>query len=141
MRLFLLFVVVVLAGVLSIAAGIGVVALTSTYLLSYDDAAGRGLGEVYRLASVLTYGVIVMIVFGRTARSERGFRIAMLSLAITPGVLVLFGALSDLTGRADLYALKRQFFSAALVLLPLWTVVLVQWLLLRWSVNQRKVTG
>ena len=138
MRLFLL---TVLAGVVSIAAGIGVVILTSQYLPSYDDAAGRGLGEVYRLASVLVYGIIVMIVLGGTARSERMFRIAMLALLIAPACLVLFGALSDLTRRADLYALKRQFFSAVQVLLPLCAVVLVQWFILRWGVNRRKVAG
>jgi len=138
MRLFLL---TVLAGVISIAAGIGVVILTSQYLPSYDDAAGRGLGEVYRLASAVTYGVVVMVVLGGTARSERAFRIAMLALLIAPACLVLFGVLSDLTRRADLYALKRQFSSAVQVLLPLWTVVLVQWFILRWGVNRRKVAG
>ena len=138
MRLFLL---TVLAGVVSIAAGVGVVILTSQYLPSYDDAAGRGLGEVYRLASALVYGVIVMVVLGGTARNERMFRVAMLALLIAPACLVLFGALSDLTRRADLYALKRQFFSAIQVLLPLWTVVLVQWFILRWGVNRRKVAG
>jgi hypothetical protein len=138
MRLFLL---IVIAGVVSFAAGIGVVILTSQYLPSYDDAAGRGLGELYRLASVVFYAVVAMIVFGSTARGERGFRIAIRTLVIVPAGLVLFGVMSDLTGRADLYALKRQFFSAIQVLLPLWTVVLIQWFILRWGVNQRKVAG
>ena len=137
MRLFLL---TVLAGVVSIAAGIGVVILTSHVLPPYD-AAGRGLGGVNRLAPVATYGFIVMVVLGCTARGERAFRIAMLALLIAPACVMLFGVLLGVIRRPDLYALQQLLFWAIQALLPLWAVVVAQWFILRWGVNSRKVAG
>jgi hypothetical protein len=133
MRLFLM---IVLAGLVSIAIGVGAVVVTSQ-LPTNDDAAGRGLGEVFRVLFVPAYAVVAMIAFGISApgqRREHALKVTMIVLCLLPFAVVLFGCMQDVTGR--LYRLRGEFFSGAQIVIPLWLVVLAQWLVLRWHLRR-----
>ena len=129
---------IVLAGLLSIAAGIGAIAAIAQWLPSYDDAAGRGLGQVFMLAFVGLYAVVAMIALGLSARhGEYRLRVAALILAGLPAAVVLFAAMQALTARSDLYEFKKQFFTVVTVLAPLEVLVAAQWFVLRAYLRRR----
>jgi hypothetical protein len=129
MRLLLM---IILAGNVSVVFGVGLMFVMSTWLPSYDDAAGRGLGEAFMLLFIGVYALVGMIALGLAARrGERLLRWIAILLAVLPAGIVLFAALQALSGRADLYELKKQFFSILGVLGPLESTVAAQWLILR----------
>ena len=130
MRLFL---VILLAGAVSIGAGIGAEVLTS-YLPNNDDPAGRGLGEVFRIGFVLAYAVVAMVALGISARAlnrEHVLKITMLVLCALPLMVSFLGCANDLSHRAGFYEIRGQIVSVIQIVLPLWIMVAVQWLILR----------
>ena len=135
MRLFL---TILLAGIVSIALGAGAIAAIATFLPSYDDAAGRGLGQAFMLLFVGVYAATGMLALGLAARRGEGrLTVVALVLAGLPAAIVLFAALQALSVRADFYELKKQFFSVVTVLLPLEALVFAQWLILRSYLRKR----
>ena len=123
---------IIVAGIVSIVLGLGAIVAIAEWVPSYDDPAGRSLGQVFMLLFVPIYAVIGMLTLGLSARhSEQRVGIATLVLAGLPCGIVLFVALQALAARPDFYELKKQISSVVTVLLPLELAVLPQWLILR----------
>jgi energy-converting hydrogenase Eha subunit A len=128
MRLFLM---ILLAGLLSAAAGIGATIATSQWLPSYDDAAGRGLGEVFRLAFALVYTLVSMIALGMSSRDRTAPTKTMWVLLALPLAVIAIGSASDLSRLFGWYEIKKAFWSSLQIVIPLWCVVLTQWIVMR----------
>jgi hypothetical protein len=82
MRLFL---IVILGGVLSFAAGLGVTLFASRVLPCFDDAASCRMGEVYGVVGTTVYAPVAMIAFGLAllmSRREPAIGIALLVLLL-----------------------------------------------------------
>ena len=123
---------IVFAGTISIAIGVGAIFAIAAFLPSYDDAAGRGLGQVFMVIFVVVWAAVCMLTLGLAARhGERRLYFQMLWMIGIPTAIVLFGATQALTNRSDLYELKKEFFFVITVLLPLVVMVATQWLILR----------
>jgi len=129
--------IIVSAGVVSAAAGFAAWYATSAWLPSYDDAAGRGLGEVYRLFMAAAYVLIAMAAFGIAAPGvarERPLKITMLLLIVAPFLIDVAGCVQNAGGRLDV---AKEFFGALQMFVPLWAIVVVQWLVVRWYIRRR----
>ena len=121
--------VFILAFVASAAAGLLVYAAASM-LPDWDDAAGRGLGEVFRALLTLTYVVLGMVLFGLAVwrrDRDRHLKRALYVLLLAPFLIVLLG-LAD-NGIRNINWL-RETVGMVQMFTPLWTVALVQWLIL-----------
>jgi len=130
MRWFLL---ILLAAVLSAGAGFAVWYASSAWLPSYDDAAGRGLGEVYRLFFTAVYVLVAGVVFAITGRrNARALTTAVLVLLLAPFPIDIVGCMQN-SGSFDL---RKESFSSLQMFLPLWTVAVVQWLIVRWYIRR-----
>lgn len=131
---------ILLAGILSAALGIGATFATSQWLPSYDDAAGRGLGEVFRVVFAIVYAIVGMIAFGIAApgvNRERPLKITMLVLLGLPLAVALVGSAADLSRLFGWYEIKKAFFSILQIVIPLWCVVLTQWVVVRTYLRRR----
>jgi Ca2+/Na+ antiporter len=121
--------VFILAFVASAAAGLVVYAAASM-LPDWDDAAGRGLGEVFRAALTLTYVILSMILFGiavwRRDR-ERHLKRALYVLLLVPFLIVVLGVADNGIHNINW---PRESIGMVQMFAPLWTVALVQWLIL-----------
>ena len=134
MRLLL---IIILASLLSAAGGFAAWYAASAWLPNYDDAAGRGLGEVYRLFFTAAYVLIAMIAFGIVAPGDARERPVNITLA----VLLLLPFLIDVAGcvqNGGSLDVPKEFFSSLQMFLPLWTVVVVQWLVVRCYIRANK---
>jgi hypothetical protein len=121
--------VFILALVASAAAGLLVYAVASM-LPDWDDAAGRGLGEVFRALLTLTYVVLGMVLFGLAVwrrDRDRHLKRALYVLLLAPFLIVALG-LAD-NGIRNINWL-RETVGMVQMFTPLWTVALVQWLIL-----------
>jgi cell division protein FtsW (lipid II flippase) len=121
--------VFILALVASAIAGVLVYAAAS-FLPDWDDPAGHGLGEVFRGLLTLGYVLLGAILYGiavwRLDR-ERRLRRVLYVLFLVPLLIVALGALDNGIG-----AINWLHESVGMVQMftPLWTVALVQWLIL-----------
>ena len=121
--------VFILAFVASAVAGLAVYAAASL-LPDWDDAAGRGLGEVFRAVLTLTYVILSMLLFGVMAwrrDRERHLKRALYVLLLVPFLVVVLGLVDNGIGAINWL---HQSVGMVQMFAPLWTVALVQWLIL-----------
>jgi Ca2+/Na+ antiporter len=121
--------VFILAFVASAVAGLSVYAAASL-LPDWDDAAGRGLGEVFRAVLTLTYVILSMLLFGLAVwrrDRERHLKRALYVLLLVPFLIVVLGVADN--GIHNINWL-RETVGMVQMFTPLWTVALVQWLIL-----------
>jgi hypothetical protein len=123
-----------LAGIFmaAIAASIvaGALALAAVSLLpDWDDAAGRGLGQAFLALLTATYVVVSAILLGfamwRRAR-DRHLRRPLYILLLAPFLIVVLGAIDNGIRQIDWI---REIVGMIQMFIPLWTVALVQWLI------------
>jgi hypothetical protein len=121
--------VFILAFVASAAAGLVVYAAASL-LPDWDDPAGRGLGEAFRALLTLVYVVLGMVLYGvaiwRRDR-ERHLKHALYVLLLAPFLIVVLGLADN-----GIHNINWPHESVGMVQMfaPLWSVALVQWLIL-----------
>jgi hypothetical protein len=121
--------VFILAFVASAIAGLVVYAAAS-FLPDWDDPAGRGLGEAFRGLLTLSYVVLGAVLYGiavwRRDR-ERRLKRVLYVLFLVPFLIVALGVLDN-----GIHAINWLHESVGMVQMftPLWTVALVQWLIL-----------
>ncbi|MEO6842532.1 MAG: hypothetical protein ABI192_17430 [Bradyrhizobium sp.] len=121
--------VFILAFVASAIAGLVVYAAAS-FLPDWDDAAGRGLGEAVRGLVTLGYVVLGAVLYGvavwRRDR-ERRLKRTLYVLFLVPFLIVVLGILDN--GIRSINWLHESI-GMVQMFTPLWTVALVQWLIL-----------
>jgi len=124
-----------LAGVLILAvvasAFAGALGYAAVSLLpDWDDAAGRGLGEAFRVLLIAVYLILSILLFGlalwRKDR-ERHLKRARSILLLAPLLVVVLGVVNN-----GIYGISwlREAVGALQMFVPLWAVALVQWLIL-----------
>ena len=121
--------VLMLAFVASTVAGaIGFAAVS--LLPDWDDAAGRGLDEAFRALLIAVYLILSILLFGlalwRKDR-ERHLKRARSILLLAPLLVVVLGVVDNGVFGIDWL---REAVGAVQMFVPLWAVVLVQWLIL-----------
>ena len=108
-------------------------------LPDWDDAAGRGLGEAFRALLIAVYVILGMILYGvavwRRDR-ERHLKRALMILLLVPFLIVVLG-LTD-NGIHNINWL-REIVGMVQMFTPLWTVALVQWLILHIYLSRQAV--
>jgi hypothetical protein len=123
-----------LAGIFmaAIAASIvaGALALAAVSLLpDWDDAAGRDLGQAFLALLTAAYVVVSAILLGfamwRRDR-DRHLRRALYILLLAPFLIIMLGAIDNGIRRIDWI---REIVGMIQMFIPLWTVALVQWLI------------
>ena len=115
-----------------IAASIvaGALALAAVSLLpDWDDAAGRDLGQAFLALLTAAYVVVSAILLGfamwRRDR-DRHLRRALYILLLAPFLIIMLGAIDNGIRRIDWI---REIVGMIQMFIPLWTVALVQWLI------------
>jgi cell division protein FtsW (lipid II flippase) len=121
--------VFILAFVASALAGmIGYAAVS--LLPDWDDPAGRGLGEAFRVLLIAAYVIIGIILYGvavwRRDR-ERHLKRALYILFLAPLLVVVLGLVNNGIRRIDWL---RETIGMVQMFTPLWIVALAQWLIL-----------
>jgi len=128
--------VFILAFVASAIAGLVVYAAAS-FLPDWDDPAGRGLGEAFRGLLTLSYVVLGAVLYGvavwRRDR-ERRLKRVLYVLFLVPFLIVALGVLDN-----GIRSINWLHESVGMVQMftPLWTVALVQWLILHIYFSRR----
>ena len=128
--------VFILAFVASAIAGILAYAAVSL-LPDWDDAAGRGLGEAFRLLLIAVYVILGIILYGIAAwRRDRARHLkrALFILLLAPFLIAVLGAFDNGIHHIDWL---REAVGSVQMFVPLWTVVLVRWLILHIYLSQR----
>ena len=135
-----LFVIILLAGLLSLFAGLAVTIAGSALIPCRSDPAGCGMGEAYRVFIVPLYIVIGMIAFGISAPGKnrgRALRMTMKVLILIPVFLIAFGLAADLVeGKMPRSA---DVLEALQLAMPFWAVVVTQWLVVRGFLRRREL--
>jgi hypothetical membrane protein len=124
-----------LAGFLILAfvasAFAGALAYAAVSLLpDWDDAAGRGLGEAFRALLIAVYLILGLLLFGLAlCRNDRKHHLkrALSILLLAPLLVVVLGVFNN--GIHGIHWL-REAIGGVQMFVPLWAVVLVQWLIL-----------
>jgi hypothetical protein len=130
----------ILAFVASAIAGLLAHAAVS-FLPDWDDAAGRGLGEAFRALLTAAYVIlsIVLYSFALWRRDRlRHLKRALHILLLVPFLVVVLGALDN--GVHNINWL-HEAVGMAQMFTPLWTVALVQWLILHIYLSRRTATA
>jgi hypothetical protein len=126
----------VLAFVASAVAGLLAYGAVS-FLPDWDDAAGRGLGEAFRVLLTLVYVILGLVLYGvamwRRDR-ERHLKRALLILLLVPFLIVVLGLIDNGIHHIDWL---REAIGAVQMFTPLWAVALVQWLILHIYLSRR----
>jgi hypothetical protein len=110
---------------------VGMLAFAASSLLpDWDDAAGRGLDEAFRVLLIAVYVVVAIVLYGfaawrgdRERHLKRGLRI----LCLVPFLIPVLGLINN--GTHNVHWL-REAVGAVQMFAPLWMVALVQWLIL-----------
>jgi hypothetical protein len=121
--------VFILAFVASAIAGAIAYAAVS-FLPDWDDAAGRGLGEAFRLLLTAVYVILGMVLYGFAVwRRDRGRRLkrALYILLLVPFLVVVLGLVDNGVHRIDWL---RESVGMVQMFVPLWSVALAQWIIL-----------
>ena len=128
--------VLILAVVASAFAGAQGYAAVSL-LPDWDDAAGRGLGEAFRVLLIAVYLILSILLFGlalwRKDR-ERHLKRARSILLLAPLLVVVLGVVDNGAFGIDWL---REAVGAVQMFVPLWMVALVQWLILHMYLPRR----
>jgi hypothetical protein len=127
------FVASAIAGMLAYAA--------ASFLPDWDDAAGRGLGEAFRVLLTGAYVIVGIILYGfglwRRDR-QRHLKRALHILLLVPFLVVVLGAIDN--GVRNINWL-HEAVGMVQMFTPLWTVVLVQWLILHIYLSRRTASA
>jgi hypothetical protein len=118
----LAFVASAIAGMLGFAAG--------ALLPDWDDPAGRGLGEAFRVLQIAAYVILSIVLYGLAAwrvNRERRLKRALYVLLLVPFLFVVLGLIDN--GVRNIHWL-REAVGMVQMFTPLWAVALVQWLIL-----------
>jgi cell division protein FtsW (lipid II flippase) len=124
-----------LAGVLILAFFASAVAgalagVAASLLPDWDEAAGGGLSEAFRAVPIAVYLILSVLLFGlalwRNDR-DRHLKRALSILLLVPVLVVVLGVVNN--GMYGIHWL-REAVGAVQMFVPLWTVALVQWLIL-----------
>jgi hypothetical protein len=100
------------------------------FLPDWDDAAGRGLGEAFLALLIAVYVILGVVLYGLAARHgnrERRMKRALATLLLIPFLIVILGVIDN--GIRQINWL-REAVGMVQMFTPLWTVALVQWLIL-----------
>jgi hypothetical protein len=130
----------VLAFVASAVAGMLAYGAVS-FLPDWDDAAGRGLGEAFRLLLTAVYVILGLILYGFAIwrrDSARHLKRALMILFLVPFLIVVLGLIDN--GRHAINWL-REAVGMVQMFTPLWTVALVQWLILHIYLSRRAASA
>jgi len=134
-----LFGVVLLAGLLSLIVCIGVTIAINAIAPCYSDKAGCGMAEAYRFFFVPGFALLGMVAFGISAagkKRERRLWLTLITLSLVPVFLFLFAVGSDLSsGRTTS---KGDLSDSTLAALAFWSVILVQWRVIRDFLRRRE---
>ena len=121
--------VFILAFVASAIAGVVLFAVTS-WLPDGDDAAGRGLGEAFRVVLIAVFVLLAIVLYGiavwRRDR-QRHLKRALYILLLVPLLILALGIADN--GVANIHWL-REAVGAVQMFTPLWAVALAQWFVL-----------
>jgi hypothetical protein len=118
----LAFVASAIAGMLAFGAG--------SFLPDWDDPAGRGLGRAFLVLLIAVYVILSGVLYGLAAwrgNRERHMKRALAILLLIPFLIVILGVIDNGVHRIDWL---RETVGAVQMFTPLWTVALVQWLML-----------
>jgi hypothetical protein len=121
--------VFILAFVASAIAGAIAYAAVS-FLPNWDDAAGRGLGEAFRVLLTAIYVMLGIILYGLAVwrrDRERRLKRALYILLLVPFLVVVLGLIDNGAHRIDWL---REIVGMVQMFVPLWSVALAQWLIL-----------
>jgi hypothetical protein len=121
--------VFILAFVASAIAGMLAFGAVS-FLPDWDDAAGRGLGEAFLALLIAIYVILGVVLFGLAAwrsNRERHMKRALAILLLIPFLIVILGLIDNGIHRINWL---REIVGMVQMFTPLWTVALVQWLIL-----------
>jgi hypothetical protein len=126
----------ILAFVASAIAG-GLAFAAVSLLPDWDDSAGRGLGEAFRVLLIAVYLILSMLLFGLALwRRDREHHLkrALSILLLAPLLVVVLGVVNN-----GIYGIHwlREAVGAVQMFVPLWAVALVQWLILHSYVSRR----
>jgi heme A synthase len=128
--------VFVLAFVASAVAGMLGFAAVSL-LPNWDDAAGHGLDEAFRVLLIAVYVILAIAVYGfawwrgdRERHLKRWLRI----LVLVPFMIPVLGLINNGVRHIDWL---REAVGAVQMFAPLWIVALVQWLILHMYLSRR----
>jgi hypothetical protein len=122
--------VFVLAFVASAIAGMLVFGAVS-FLPDWDDAAGRGLGQAFLVLLIAVYVILGVVLYGLAAwrsNPERHMKRARAVLLLIPFLIVILGVIDNGIHRINWL---REIVGMVQMFTPLWTVALVQWLILQ----------
>jgi hypothetical protein len=134
-----LFGVILLAGLLSLIVGVGVTIALNAIAPCYSDKAGCGMAEAYRFFFVPGFALLGMVAFGISAagkKRERPLWLTLITLCLVPVFLFLLAVGSDLSsGRTTS---KSDMSDSLLAALAFWSVILVQWRVIRDFLRRRQ---
>jgi hypothetical protein len=110
-------------------------------LPDWDDAAGRGLGQAFRVLLIAVYLILSMLLFGLAlwrSNRERHLKRALSILLLAPLLVVVLGVVNN--GVYGIHWL-REAVGAVQMFVPLWAVVLVQWLILHGYLSRQSTAA
>ncbi len=128
--------VFVLAFVASVVAG-GVACAGVSLLPDWDDAAGRGLGEAFRVLLTLAYVILGVVLYGFAiwrADRERRVKRTLFILLLVPFLIVILGLINNGVHNIDWL---RESVGMVQMFTPLWAVALAQWIILHIYLSRR----
>jgi hypothetical protein len=137
MRLAGFFVLAFVASAVAGSLAYGAVSL----LPDWDDAAGRGLGEAFRALLIAVYVLLGMILYGFAIwrrDSKRHLKRALMILLLVPFLIVVLGLIDN--GIHHINWL-REAVGMVQMFTPLWSVALVQWLILHIYLSRRTASA
>ncbi len=132
--------VFILAIVASAVAGL-VVYAGASLLPDWDDPAGRGLAEAFRGVLTLAYVLTGIALYGFAVwRRDRRLHLkrALYVLLLVPFFIVMLGLVDN--GIRDI-AWLHEGVAMVQMFTPLWTVALVQWLILHIYLSRRPIVA
>jgi hypothetical protein len=101
-----------------------------SFLPDWDDAAGRGLGQAFLVLLIAVYVILGVVLYGWAAwrgDHERRMKRALAILLLIPFLIVILGLIDNGIHRINWL---REIVGMVQMFTPLWTVALVQWLIL-----------
>jgi hypothetical protein len=132
--------VFILAFVASAVAGVALFAATS-WLPDGDDAAGRGLGEAFRVLLIAVFVLLAIVLYGiavwRRDR-QRHLRRALYILLLVPLLILALGIADN--GVRNIHWL-REAVGAVQMFTPLWAVALAQWFVLHIYLRRQTISA
>ena len=130
--------VLILALVASVVAG-GVACAGVSLLPDWDDAAGRGLGEAFRVLLTLAYVILGVVLYGFAVwRRDRERRVnrTLFILLLVPFLIVVLGLIDNGVHNINLL---REGVDMVQMFTPLWSVALAQWIILHIYLSRRTI--